>query len=195
MCLQSTRTRGFSWYGLIFHAEGNGEDAVKMARSYMPLIYVLNRVVHIHHLCTLVVKNNVGLPWPSLGNLGILHTIARCWCSYFAWPEVTSMSWGSKVSTAPRNLSMPFILPVLLWADFTEPYLKCFSTLNKYIQHSGIGNRTTTSSHGTCPSFLDAKPGTSMSALSSTCSSMRKKKPKIYRYPDSADWQELIGCQ
>lgn len=53
------------------------------------------------------------LPWPSLGRRGILQTMARCWCSYLACPEVASISWGSRLSTVPRNRSSPFTFPDL----------------------------------------------------------------------------------
>lgn len=64
------------------------------------------------------------LPCPSFGSLGHRQTNARWWCSYFAWPDVTSMSDSCNVSTAPKILSIPLTLPVLRWADFTEPYLE-----------------------------------------------------------------------
>lgn len=63
------------------------------------------------------------LPCPSLGSRGQRHTIARWWCSYLAWPDVTSISDSCSWSTVPRMRSMPLILPVRRWADLTEPYL------------------------------------------------------------------------
>ena len=52
--------------------------------------------------------NSKSVPWPSLGSLGTLHTIALCWCSYFASPEEVSINSWVCVSTVPKNLSSPF---------------------------------------------------------------------------------------
>ncbi len=55
----------------------------------------------------------MNLPWPSFGRRLILQTIALWWCSYFAWPEETSIIAWSRVSTVPRNLSIPLTFPCL----------------------------------------------------------------------------------
>lgn len=70
------------------------------------------------HFCF---KDSEDLPWPSLGRRGIRQTMDRWWCSYLADPDVTSMSVGSAVSTAPKNRSMPLILPTRRWLDLTDP--------------------------------------------------------------------------
>ena len=66
----------------------------------------------------------LSLPCPSLGRRGIRQTIARWWCSYLAEPDVTSISVGSAVSTAPKNLSIPLIFPALIeWKCKISQYL------------------------------------------------------------------------